>query len=437
MANVNIGGNNNDASYRYKMPRIQTKVEGRGNGIKTVVVNMTDIAKALHVDPDYPTKFFGTELGAQSKFDKKLERAIVNGCHDAPKLAELLDKFIDMFILCPVCRLPEIIWQVDLRREIIRVDCAACGNNSTLTHNHKLVTYILKNPPAVSKKSRAQTTEKPSKKKAGKKGQAAEETAEEGSSDPASGHLAHIAGTSNPMGASLLNSESRKEDEDDVQWYTDTSKEAQQERRAAELQAMGMEVVERVAEGRSSRKEKETPSAMLRRFIAAEPRTTKQILAELRRIQLARNLDEPHRCKILVEAIFDVSQPKTIVTQIATQAPLLKQLAHDRIATISLLGAFEEYCGVTEAEKLLPRIPLILQALYDNDIMSEETLVSWYDSPPEISAVRRDVAVLLRQKAEPFIKWLQTADSDEDDDDEEDGDEDDEEEEEEESDDDS
>lgn len=41
------------------------QVEGKGNGIKTVIVNMADIAKALNRPAAYPTKFFGTERGAQ------------------------------------------------------------------------------------------------------------------------------------------------------------------------------------------------------------------------------------------------------------------------------------------------------------------------------------------------------------------------------------
>lgn len=33
-----------------------------------------------------PTKFFGCELGAQTQFDFKHDRFIVNGAHDASKL---------------------------------------------------------------------------------------------------------------------------------------------------------------------------------------------------------------------------------------------------------------------------------------------------------------------------------------------------------------
>ena len=41
-----------------------------------------------------PTKYFGCELGAQTQFDFKNDRYIVNGSHDASKLQDMLDGFI-------------------------------------------------------------------------------------------------------------------------------------------------------------------------------------------------------------------------------------------------------------------------------------------------------------------------------------------------------
>lgn len=54
-----------------------------------------------------PTKFFGCELGAQTQFDTKNDRYIVNGSHEANKLQDMLDGFIRKFVLCAECDNPE------------------------------------------------------------------------------------------------------------------------------------------------------------------------------------------------------------------------------------------------------------------------------------------------------------------------------------------
>jgi len=50
---LNIPSYIDDPSYRYQMPALQLKIEGKGNGIKTNIVNLVEVAKALRVPTEY------------------------------------------------------------------------------------------------------------------------------------------------------------------------------------------------------------------------------------------------------------------------------------------------------------------------------------------------------------------------------------------------
>ena len=47
MATINIRSDVKDPFYRYKMEKLQSKIEGKGNGIKTVIVNLSSVAASL------------------------------------------------------------------------------------------------------------------------------------------------------------------------------------------------------------------------------------------------------------------------------------------------------------------------------------------------------------------------------------------------------
>ena len=96
MEMVNIPRDVEDSHYRYKMPAIAVKIEGRGNGIKTRLTNILEISRSLDRSFSYIIKFFGFELGAQVDIRGDY---LVNGRHDPEDLARLLDRFIGYFLI--------------------------------------------------------------------------------------------------------------------------------------------------------------------------------------------------------------------------------------------------------------------------------------------------------------------------------------------------
>lgn len=386
----NIGGDNNDATYRYKMPLLVTKVEGRGNGIKTVLVNMTDIAKALCCDPAYPTKYFGFTLGTQSKYSPDTERAVVNGQHDQPDLDKILDKFIEKFILCPTCKLPEI--KMKVKKNNIIIDCMACGHNGPLvTKMPKMQAYICKNPPAASGKEQSSSGEKKKKKK-NKKNKGEEEESKE--------EVVEL-----------------QEEMEEVLLTCDTSKEAQEQRMQEEFGGIFEEEKSSSKKKKKKKKAKaeaipDGPGDMLRLFCESNPNArTKQIVDELSRIQLSRSLDDTSKVKALLEGLLDLSDPKSVAKQLQQYKKVFRKLINTPGLQMLLLFCLEELVGVVEP-RLLKRSPILLKTLFDADVLEDEVILQWANSPPESSyLVPKQVASKIRKAVAPFIEWLEESSS--------------------------
>lgn len=348
-----------------------------------------------------PTKFFGIELGAQSKYQEETERAIVNGAHTAQDLATILDKFVSLFVQCPTCRLPEIKWIV--KKNDIDVDCAACGFNGRLPTNHKLVGYILKHRTA-GKESKGAISVKDKRKLKQQQQQAA-------ASRPQAGEGKAPASPKSGGGAQDGSAQGGSDDDDD--WYTDTSSVAQEQRRLEELAEMrkqeeindGLQKLLQQNKGAGAADAAQLPPVtVLKVFIATKERQAHEIADELKRLQLSRGFDDSAKIQILIEALVDGSETKTVAQQFRERAGVFCQLVQDSASAKTLMDRVEEFVGVT-FPAVMPRTPMVLQAL--EDVLSPEVILEWAQSPPESSwLVRRDVALAVRKAAKVYTDWL-------------------------------
>jgi len=211
---------------------------------------------------------------------------------------------------------------------------------------------------------------------------------------------------------------SKKKKDDEGEWFSDTSKEAQEARRQAEIEEMkNISKAEAVLANVDNKID--DPIQLLRIFLSKK-RDVSEIVSELRRVQLARGVDDTQRLKIFLESLINADDPAKVPAALVSQANVLQKLAaSDKNFGSVLISCLEEMVGVTHP-KLLSRIPHILQALYEADVLSEDSILSWANAPPEAAwIVKKEVAISVRKKAEPFIQWLKNAEEDGEGDDEE------------------
>lgn len=206
--------------------------------------------------------------------------------------------------------------------------------------------------------------------------------------------------------------------EEVVTWQTDTSTEAQAERKRIEMESMGAReaaVIDTEALEMSAQKMAESsPEEIMRVFMSRE-RNLYEVVSELRRLELSRNLDETKKIGVLLCSLLDFEKPRSIPEQLKQHASVLKNFAKTRHDQNLLIANIEHIAGVREPA-LIGRMPLILQALYEVDVLDEETILDWHAAPVESSwAVDAEIAAELREKSLPFIDWLKQSDDESDD----------------------
>lgn len=302
------------------------------------------------------TKYFGCELGAQIHVDDKNDRYIVNGAHDTARLQELLFGFIKKFVLCSNCGNPETALHVKSRAAIVTTTCAACGHRDQLDPRHRLTQFIIKNPPEED----GTTSDRKNRKSKAK-------NCNDQSNDE---------GEQSPAGDDTRNSQSASEEDEDLDWGEDTTEEAQK-RRYAELSNM----VKYLTVCADVDKPDNERADIFFKFISGYklkddvPRRGLELKNEAQRLNLGT------RAALIVGEVL-LSDPKTIIEDVKKYKPVLLQFTRfgddQQKAQGYILGVVASLVDKHEKE-LLPKAMHVLHALYDNDIVEEDTIFGWFD----------------------------------------------------------
>lgn len=422
MATVNIRRDVSDPFYRYKMEKIQSKIEGKGNGIKTVIVNLSSVAQSLARPGAYVIKYFGFELGAQTNSNPADDRWIINGAHEAGKLQDYLDGFISKFVLCKKCKNPET--DVVFKDGNILLDCKACGQRSDVDLRLKLSGFILKNQPKKGKKDKAERKAARRAKEivngdVDKNSSPNDSNSDNGGNE--NGDVAVEAGSDDELTRRIKNGASEIEQPEEVRddtWTVDMSAEAVKARQQQLPDDLKQKLVLGDDEDEDGEGSGNSVYDQLGSWIQAEAEE-KGGVAKVDDVDIyvkAKELgiETKHRTLlVLAQTLFD----DNIVAQIPKRAGLLKKLITSERHEKALLGGTERFIGMRGKEnaEFYNQVSKVLMHYYNADLISEEVVTKW---GTRASKKYIDLATSkkVRKSAETFLTWLAEAESEDDDD---------------------
>lgn len=120
----------NDPSYRYQMISMDVIKEKT----KICITNLDQISRDLKLpSKDVLVTYIGKKVSAKLKVEKVgkigknnlCDRVTMPGNMSLVLVRESIYPFIESFVLCPTCRLPELSYRC--KKSDLRIDCAACG----------------------------------------------------------------------------------------------------------------------------------------------------------------------------------------------------------------------------------------------------------------------------------------------------------------------
>jgi translation initiation factor 2 subunit 2 len=109
---------------RLELPRIQIQTVG----MRTIIFNFKDIANALDRDPQHLLKFLTREMATAATVSES--RAIFQGKFRSDSFERLIQRYLESYVTCPVCKRPDT--RLVKEKRLSFVVCNACGAKSSV-----------------------------------------------------------------------------------------------------------------------------------------------------------------------------------------------------------------------------------------------------------------------------------------------------------------
>jgi translation initiation factor 2 subunit 2 len=109
---------------RLEMPRLFVSMVG----MRTTISNFKEVADTLDRDPQHILKFLTREMATAATYHDG--RAIFQGKFPRDTFERLLQRYMDAFVICPVCKRPDT--KILKEKRLSFVVCNACGAKSSV-----------------------------------------------------------------------------------------------------------------------------------------------------------------------------------------------------------------------------------------------------------------------------------------------------------------
>ncbi len=109
---------------RFRVPDPSVRQEGH----LTVYENFPETVDAMDRDPNHVFKYLQNELGTSGHIDEA-GRARLTGEFDARRIGETIDGYVEAFVRCPECGLPDT--SLEREKGALMLQCDACGARSS------------------------------------------------------------------------------------------------------------------------------------------------------------------------------------------------------------------------------------------------------------------------------------------------------------------